>query len=204
MRKRRPAESPIVVVGLGNPGDQYAGTRHNVGEEVAHILAAPGGLGKAPRRVQARIARIELAGRPVLVAVPTTYMNRSGEAVASVLSYHKIGPDRLVVVHDDIDLPFARMRLHRGRGSGGNNGVASIIRSLRTSDFWRLRLGVGRPPQGVDPADYVLRRFSKQERSLVDLLIREAADVVEVFVAAGDEAAKQSAAEATKRLASEA
>lgn len=200
MRRRVADQSPALIVGLGNPGEQYAATRHNVGAEVAERLAGPDGLGRGPRRVRARVARVDVGGQPCIVAVPMTFMNLSGDAVASLLSYYKVGPSDLVVVHDDIDLPFARLRFHIGRGSGGNNGVDSIIRSLRTTDFWRVRMGVGRPPGRMDPADFVLRRFSKQERETVDLMVGEAADVVEAFIASGAEAAKLAAAEASKRL----
>lgn len=201
MRRRTADAATFLIVGLGNPGQQYAATRHNVGAEVAEILAGSGGLGRAPKRIQARVSTVDVGGVRSVVAVPTTFMNLSGDAVSGLVKYYKVGPDRLVVIHDDIDLPFARMRFHIGRSAGGNNGVASIIRSLRTMDFWRVRMGVGRPPGRMDPADYVLRRFAPRERETVDLMIREAADVVAAFVSEGDEAAKLAAAEATKRLA---
>jgi peptidyl-tRNA hydrolase, PTH1 family len=200
MRRRVAEDHPILIVGLGNPGEQYAGTRHNVGAEVAEHLAGSAGLGRAPRRVRARLAQIDIGGRRCIVAVPMTYMNLSGDAVSSLAAYYKVAPAGIVVVHDDIDLPFARIRFHIGRGSGGNNGVDSIIRSLRTPDFWRVRLGVGRPPGRMDPAAYVLRPFAKSESDTVDLMVREAVDIVEAFVTAGDEAAKLAAAEASKRL----
>jgi peptidyl-tRNA hydrolase, PTH1 family len=200
MRRRVAEDDPILIVGLGNPGEQYAGTRHNVGAEVAEHLAGSAGLGRAPRRVRARLAQIDIGGRQCIVAVPMTYMNLSGDAVSSLAAYYKVAPAGIVVVHDDMDLPFARIRFHIGRGSGGNNGVDSIIRSLRTPDFWRVRLGVGRPPGRMDPAAYVLRPFAKSESDTVDLMVREAVDIVEAFVTAGDEAAKLAAAEASKRL----
>lgn len=199
--RRRPADpSPILVVGLGNPGAQYEGTRHNVGAEVAEALAGPEGLGKGPRRVRAQIARVDFGGRPCIVARPATFMNVSGEAVSALVAYYKVAPPDLVVAHDDIDLPFSRLRFHGGRGAGGNLGVASIIRSLRSNEFWRVRIGVGRPPGRMDPADFVLRRFSRDERPIVDLMVREAADVVRAWIEAGAEVAKEAAAEATKRL----
>jgi peptidyl-tRNA hydrolase, PTH1 family len=200
MRRRTADAATFLIVGLGNPGQQYAATRHNVGAEVAELMAGPGGLGRAPKRVRARAATVDVGGARCVVAVPMTFMNLSGEAVSGLMRYYKVEPGRLVVIHDDIDLPFSRLRFHIGRSAGGNNGVASIIKSLRTVDFWRVRMGVGRPPGRMDPADYVLQRFASRQRDTVDLMIREAADVVEAFVTRGDEAAKLAAAEATKRL----
>lgn len=191
----------LLVVGLGNPGSEYDGTRHNIGAEAVALLSGPEGLGRAPRRVRARVASVAIGGRRALVAVPTTYMNLSGEAVVSLLAYYKVPVESLVVVHDDIDLPFGRIRFHSGRGSGGNNGVESIIRSLRTNEFRRVRLGVGRPPGRMDPAAFVLRPFGKQERSDADLMAREAVDVVVAFATDGDEGAKEAAALATRRIA---
>lgn len=199
--KRSDTGSPsLLVVGLGNPGSEYDGTRHNIGAEAAVLMAGPDGLGRAPRRVRARVASVAVGQRRALVAVPTTYMNLSGEAVVSVLGYYKLTVEDLVVIHDDIDLPFGRIRFHVGRGSGGNNGVESIIRSLRSNEFRRVRLGVGRPPGRMDPADFVLRPFGKQERPDADLMVRSAVDVVEAFAAGGDEAAKEAAALASRRV----
>ena len=201
MRRSRNDGSPLlVVVGLGNPGREYEGTRHNIGAEAVALLSGPDGLGRAPRRVRARVATVTIGGRQALLAVPTTYMNLSGEAVVSLLAYYKLTPDALVVLHDDIDLPFGRIRFHAGRGSGGNNGVGSIIRSLHTNDFRRVRLGVGRPPGRMDPADFVLRQFGKNERPDADLMVREAVDVVVAFAAEGDEGAKEAAALASRRI----
>jgi PTH1 family peptidyl-tRNA hydrolase len=120
-------------------------------------------------------------------------MNLSGQAVAPLLQYFDVGLEHLLVVHDDIDLPFAKLRLQFGRGAGGHNGVSSIIGSIGTPDFWRLKLGVGRPPGAVDPATYVLRRFSKREEAGVGVMIEQAADVIEDFVSRGPEVARQHA-----------
>jgi peptidyl-tRNA hydrolase, PTH1 family len=201
MRRRAAETATFLIVGLGNPGQQYAGTRHNVGAEVAQILAGAAGLERGPKRIQARASTVDIGGVRCVVAVPMTFMNLSGGPVSGLVKYYGVEAENLVVVHDDIDLPFARLRFHFGRSAGGNNGVASVIRSLRTSDFWRVRIGVGRPPGGMDPADYVLRRFAARERDTVDLMIREAADIVEAFVTSGEEEAKLAAAEASKRLA---
>lgn len=125
------------------------------------------------------------------MALPTTFMNESGQAVAPLLRYFDADPADLLVIHDDIDLPFTRMRLQFDRGSGGNNGARSVIRSLGTQGFWRLKCGVGRPPGRMDPADYVLRRFAAKEQPEIDLMIELAADVVEKFITDGGPEAQQ-------------
>jgi PTH1 family peptidyl-tRNA hydrolase len=127
--------------------------------------------------------------------MPRTFMNTAGQAVAPLARYYDVAPDGILLVHDDIDLPFAKLRVQMGRGPGGHNGVDSVIRSLGTRDCWRLKIGVGRPPGRMDPADYVLRRFSKKERPEIDLTVQLGADLVEVFAAEGGEAARQRAGE---------
>ena len=134
------------------------------------------------------------------MALPTTYMNESGGPVAGLVDYYGIELDQLVVIHDDIDLPFGRLRFQFDRGPGGHNGVASVAKSLGSREFWRLKIGVGRPPGRMDPADFVLRRFTKKEQSDVELLVVEAADVLAAFAIDGDEAARQYAGDATQRL----
>jgi len=185
-----------VVIGLRNPEPEYAGTRHNVGAEVVEILSDRWGapLKRGPRRVRADIAAHSLDGEPVVIALLKSNMNVSGNPTRAVLDYYKAEPGDLLVLHDDIDLEFARLRLHHDRGAGGNNGVKSIIQSLGTREFWRLKIGVGRPPGSMDPAAFVLRRFSRAEREEVDILIRDAADVVEQWVS-NPERAVQTAGE---------
>ena len=182
---------------MRNPGSQYEGTRHNVGAEVVATSADRHGASfkKARRFIRAETAELSIDGRPVVLAVPRTFMNESGQAVSPLARYYKVPPDRLLMIHDDIDLPFAKIRVHFGRGPGGHNGVTSVVRTLGTRDFWRLKIGVGRPPGRQDPADYVLRRFASQEREEVDLTVQYAADVVDVFVREGPEAARQRAGE---------
>ncbi len=150
---------------------------------------------KAPRFMRADIGDARIGGNKALLATPRTFMNESGQAVAPLVTYFDIDLDRLLVIHDDIDLPFAKLRVQADRSSGGNNGVSSVIRSLGTQDFWRLRIGVGRPPGRQDPADFVLHPFSKQERPDVDIAVQHAADLVELFVEEGGEAARQRAGE---------
>ncbi len=170
-----------VIVGLRNPGAEYEGTRHNVGFEVIETLARRSGskLGRPKLRTRCQVADFAAGDRTAVLAVPASFMNESGGPVRSVLAYYKAAPEDLLVVHDDIDLGFARLRLQIGGGSGGHNGIRSIERSLGTRDFNRLKVGVGRPPGSMDPADFVLRRFSKGERVEVDLLVEDAADVVD-------------------------
>ncbi len=179
-----PTDSGPLVVGLRNPGAEYEGTRHNSGYEVvARVLERAGGkLGRGPSRVRAQVGQVGVGPDRVIFAVPLTYMNESGQAVRSVLDYYKVSPGDLLVVHDDIDLGFGRLRLQVGGGSGGNNGVRSIESALGTKEFNRLKFGVGRPHGDSDPADFVLRRFAKAELDEVAVMIEDAADVVELWV----------------------
>lgn len=149
---------------------------------------------KAPR-IRAEIAELNLSGARAVLARPNVFMNESGQAVAPLLNYFGMELDRLLIVHDDIDLPFGKLRLQEGRGSGGNNGAQSVIKSLGSSDFWRLKVGVGRPPGRQDPADYVLQRFPTKDRIEIDVSVQIAADIVELFVAEGGETARQRAGE---------
>ena len=173
-----------VIVGLHNPEREYSGTRHNVGAEVVRALADGQGarFRRGPRGIRGRTARVSIEARPAVLALPLLSMNVCGPAVRAVVDYYKVGPQRLLVVHDDIDLPFGRLRLHEGRGHGGHNGVRSVISSLRTRDFWRLKVGLGRPPPRMDPADFVLGRFTREERTEVDGLVGDATAVVETFM----------------------
>ncbi len=188
-----------LVVGLRNPGPGYEGTRHNVGGDIVAALADRyGGKWKKARLgVRAEAAEVRVGSGKAVLARPRTFMNDSGQAIAPLLRYYRAGLDELLVVHDDIDLPFGKLRMQEGRGAGGHNGVASLIKSLRSPDFWRLKFGVGRPPGTQDPADYVLKRFSSSEQPEVDVLVQVAADVVEIYLADGPEEARQRAGELT-------
>ncbi|MFQ5517730.1 MAG: aminoacyl-tRNA hydrolase [Acidimicrobiia bacterium] len=186
-----------VVVGLRNPGPTYDGTRHNIGSAAVAVAAEQHGskFRKARLGVRAEVTEIGWGDARAVLALPRTFMNESGLAVGPLLRYYRADPSDLVVVHDDIDLPFGRLRVHLGRGTGGHNGVASIKDSLRTADFWRLKMGVGRPPGSVDPADHVLRRFSVRERPQAELMVARAGDLVELIVESGPETARQRAGE---------
>lgn len=184
-----------VIVGLWNPESHYHGTRHNVGAEVIDILARRWDipLKKGPLRVRCMVGRGNVNGTSVVLGLPRVNMNISGPPVRSLLSYFKETSDDLLVIHDDIDLPFARLRIHVDRGAGGHNGVRSITQALGTRDFARLKVGVGRPPGRMDPAAYVLKPFAKTERAEVDLLTEDAADVVERWLTDRDGAVELAA-----------
>lgn len=173
-----------VIVGLWNPEPVYRGTRHNVGAEVVEVLAHRWDLSlkRGPLRTRSFVARTTRRNQPVILVLPMANMNVAGGPVKAVLRYFKEQPDGLLVVHDDIDLPFARLRLQKGRGTGGHNGIKSVSQALGTLEFNRLKVGVGRPPGRMDPAAYVLKPFAKAERTEVDILVEDAADVVERFL----------------------
>jgi peptidyl-tRNA hydrolase, PTH1 family len=185
------APGPALVVGLGNPGPDYAATRHNVGFRVVELLAARAGGGRfAKHRSNADVLEGRLAGRRVVLAEPRTYMNVSGGPVAGLVKYFSVEPADLVVVHDDLDLGFGVIRLKRGGGEGGHNGLRSISRSLGTKDYLRVRFGIGRPPGRQDPADFVLKRFSGAEAKELELAVDLAADAAEALLAEGLEPAQ--------------
>lgn len=174
-----------VVVGLWNPESRYEGTRHNLGAEVIEVLSdrTSTPLRRGPLRVRAMVGRARLGGQPVILALPRTSMNLAGPAVLSLLRYYKAAPADLLVLHDDIDVPFGRLKVQTDRGPGGHNGIRSVIQALGTREFWRLKMGVGRPPGRMDPAKFVLTRFTSKERPEMDLVVRHAAAVAEAFVA---------------------
>ena len=174
-----------LVVGLGNPGAKYAATRHNIGQLVLDLLAARAGEKfRRPARINADMAeaRLPAAGHPTgvraILAKPLTFMNVSGAPVAGLVKYYGIAPEHVVVVHDDVDLPFDTVRLKLGGGEGGHNGLRDISRALGTRDYLRVRLGVGRPMGRQDTADYVLSRFSSSEVAILPALIDDGADAV--------------------------
>jgi PTH1 family peptidyl-tRNA hydrolase len=178
------------VVGLGNPGPKYADTRHNVGFAVVDRLAERAAARFKAHRGLADVAETRLGGNRVVLAKPRSYMNLSGGPVAGVLRYYRVPTSGLVVVHDDLDLGFGTIRLRRGGGEGGHNGLRSISQSLGSRDYLRARFGIGRPPGRMDPADFVLRRFSAAERAEVDLAVELCADAVEALLTDGLEAAQ--------------
>jgi peptidyl-tRNA hydrolase, PTH1 family len=189
-------EQPWLVVGLGNPGPQYARNRHNVGFLVADLLAAElgGRFGQHRSRAQVVEGRLRPSGgrlgTRLVIAKPVTYMNESGGPVAGLAQFFRIPVERLLVVHDELDLPFGEVRLKVGGGEAGHNGLRSVSRSLGTRDYGRVRLGVGRPPGRMAGADYVLKDFPASDRAEVELMVAEAADAVLRVLTEGMERAR--------------
>lgn len=192
-------EGRWLVAGLGNPGPQYAGNRHNAGFMVADVLAAR--IGSRFRRdrsgSQAASGRLPgarqpapSAGLPVIIAKPMSFMNLAGPPLAALGGFYKIPPDRTVLVHDDLDLPFGTIRLKLGGGDGGHNGLRSVTRAFGTRDYYRVRVGIGRPPGRQDPARFVLHDFAVSERKDLPVVIERAADAVEALLRLGLPAAQ--------------
>ncbi len=182
---------PALVVGLGNPGPEYEATRHNVGFRVVELLAARAGGGRfSKHRTNADVLEGRLAGRRVVLAKPRTYMNLSGGPVAGLAHYFSVPVADVVVLHDELDLDFGVVRLKRGGGEGGHNGLRSISKALGTKEYLRVRFGIGRPPGRQDPADYVLKRFSGAEAKELDLAVDLAADAAEALLGESLEAAQ--------------
>jgi len=183
--------SAWLVVGLGNPGDRYADTRHNIGAWAVERLADR--LGSRLRKVRftaLHAGEATVDGQQVLLARPGTFMNVSGPPVASFVRKRRIDPDHLIACHDEIDLPFGSLKVKRGGSTAGHNGLRSLVGALGSDDFLRVRLGVGRPPGRQDPADYVLRPFPKAEREEAALLAEEGADAVLTLIREGLTAAQ--------------
>jgi peptidyl-tRNA hydrolase, PTH1 family len=178
-----------VIVGLGNPEEGYRRSRHNLGFMVLDRLAHRHGVRLDQRRFKAHLGRCEIDGQTVTLGEPQTYMNASGEAVAPILGYYKVAPGRLIVIHDELDLEAGTLRIKRGGGHAGNNGVRSIIDALGGGDFVRIRIGVGRPPPGHDGVGYVLQPMNRDELAAFDPIIDRAADAAEAIVATGVERA---------------
>lgn len=178
-------EERWLVAGLGNPGPDYAGTRHNAGHMVADLLAERMGSRFKANRTRNEVAEGRLAGTPVTVAKPRTYMNLSGGPVAALAAFYKIPPERIVAVHDELDVPFRAVRLKLGGGDNGHNGLRSVTQALGTNEYYRARFGIGRPPGRMDAATFVLRDFSAAERKDLPLLIDRCADAVETLLSKG-------------------
>ncbi|WP_327093774.1 aminoacyl-tRNA hydrolase [Nocardia vinacea] len=182
---------PALVVGLGNPGSEYERTRHNIGFLVADVLAQRvGGRFAVHKKSGADLLQARLDGRQVLIAKPRSFMNLSGRPVAALAKFFSVPPTEVIVVHDELDLPFGQVRLKRGGGEGGHNGLRSVSNALTTKDYLRARIGIGRPPGRQDPADYVLKPFSSMERKEVPVIVEQAADAVELLLRVGLEPAQ--------------
>ena len=174
-----------IIAGLGNPGPQYAGTRHNAGAMVLTLLAQRAGARFKVHRTRNEVAEGRLSGLPVTLARPQSYMNLSGGPVSALLKFYKAGPERLVVIHDELDVPFDEVRLKLGGGDNGHNGLRSISASLGTRDYYRVRFGLGRPPGRMDTADFVLRDFGPAERKELPFALDRAADAAEALISKG-------------------
>ncbi|SIL58954.1 peptidyl-tRNA hydrolase [Mycobacteroides abscessus subsp. abscessus] len=185
------SDDAVLVVGLGNPGPNYAKTRHNLGFMVADLLAAKDGATFKPHKKSgAEATTIRLGGRAVNLAKPRTFMNTSGPQVAALAKFFSVPPANVIVMHDELDLDFGTVRLKLGGGEGGHNGLRSVSQSLGTKDYLRVRLGVGRPPGRKDPAAFVLENFAKAETDQVPLLCEQGADAAELLIRLGLEAAQ--------------
>jgi PTH1 family peptidyl-tRNA hydrolase len=180
---------PWLVVGLGNPGPEYAGNRHNIGFMVVDLLAERIGGKFKSHKSRSQVLEGRLTGQRVVLAKPMSFMNTSGGPVTALRDFYKVSADRLVVVHDELDIPYATLRLKRGGGDNGHNGLKSITKSLGP-EYYRVRCGVGRPPGRMEVATYVLRDFSSTERKELDWFVDRAADSVEALLAEGLERAQ--------------
>jgi peptidyl-tRNA hydrolase, PTH1 family len=174
-----------LVVGLGNPGSRYERTRHNVGFGVVERLAERHGVAVKDKRFNARIGRGQIVGEQVLLARPQTWMNLSGDSVGPMKGYYKLTREEIIVVHDDLDLPFGVVRIKAGGGHGGHNGLRDLVKKTGGAEFNRVRIGIGRPDGPMDPADYVLARWSAEQASVVPDLVDRAADCVEAVLRDG-------------------
>ena len=185
------ADDRWLVVGLGNPGDRYDGTRHNVGADAVRALAErEHGTWSRNKRARCSIAEVRLPAGRIVLAVPEAYMNRSGDPTQAAAAWYKVPVERIVVFHDDLDLEPGRLRLKRGGGHAGHNGLKDIDRALGSQDYHRVRIGIGRPPGRMPAKDHVLRRFAPAERETVDVVLAEVADAIEVLVTDGLEPAQ--------------
>ena len=184
------ATAPFLVVGLGNPGKEYAKNRHNVGFMVADLIAGRiGAKFGRHRRAVAEVAegRLGFGGPRLVLAKPLTYMNLSGGPAVALAQFFKVPPEQIIAVHDELDIPYGQVRAKFGGGEGGHNGLRSMSKSLGTKDYARVRFGISRPPGRQDPADYVLSDFSSSERKELEFLVDRAADVAEAVVNKGVE-----------------
>lgn len=178
--------SPWLVVGLGNPGSGYAATRHNVGYMVADVLAARlGGRWKKHKSGRADAVEGHLAGERIVLGRSRSYMNESGGPVSALLKFYDVEPDHLVVIHDELDIDFGTLRIKSGGGDNGHNGLKSIRQSIDTGDFYRVRVGIGRPQGSQSVHDFVLKGYSSTERKELAVQLEDAADSVESLMTAG-------------------
>jgi len=178
--RKQKLSNTFLVVGLGNPGPNYALNRHNVGQVLLDVLAARHGESFKSHKSNAMVAEVKIIGGPKLIlAKPLSFMNLSGGPTSSLMSFYKIDPENLIVAHDELDIPPTTFRLKLGGGHGGHNGLRDIISAIDSKDFIRVRLGIGRPPGSMDAADYVLKNFSSSDLTEFKVTLETAADAVE-------------------------
>ena len=175
-----------MIVGLGNPGRAYAHTKHNVGFDIIDILAKRRGAKSASRQSRALVSSFELCGEQILLVKPQTFMNESGQAVGELARKHRLGPDDVLVVYDDMDLPLGKIRIRMRGSAGGHNGMKSIISHLHSDDFPRMRIGIGRSGEAID---HVLSRFNRKDRTIMNVTLEQAADALNMILEEGIEAA---------------
>lgn len=178
-----------LIVGLGNPGKEYEGTRHNCGFMVIDDLANKLNTEINQSKFKGLYSKVKYHGEDVILLKPQTYMNLSGESVIAAMNFFKLDQDDIIVIYDDLDMPVGKLRLRKTGSAGGHNGIKNIIAQLGTQNFYRIKVGVGAKPKGWDLADYVLGRFSSKEREVVDAAIQDAADAVEMIIEKGIDAA---------------
>jgi peptidyl-tRNA hydrolase, PTH1 family len=179
------SDERYLVVGLGNPGPRYAATRHNAGFFVLDLLAERMGAKFKAHKSNSDVVEGRLAGAAVVLAKPRSFMNESGGPIVGLARFYKVPVEQLIVVHDELDLPFGTLRLKRGGGEGGHNGLRSTSTSMASKEYVRVRFGIGRPPGRQDPADYVLKEFGSAERKELGYLVDRAADAVEAVISRG-------------------
>jgi PTH1 family peptidyl-tRNA hydrolase len=186
---RKGTAADLLVVGLGNPGDEYVHTRHNVGADTVELLAKRHGATLKKGKERARADQVRIGDQLVALAVPLTYMNDSGAAVAALARRYGVEPHQVVIVHDELDLPVAALKVKVGGGLAGHNGLRSVKSHLHSDEFVRVRIGVGKPVSKEHGADHVLKRFSKRERTEIDVTLEQAADAVESIMRDGADVA---------------
>jgi PTH1 family peptidyl-tRNA hydrolase len=174
--------SPYLIVGLGNPGPKYHNNRHNVGFMVADALGDTANIPIRRFEFRALIGKGDYAGARLILAKPQTYMNNSGQAVSALVNFYKIPTEKILVIHDDLDLPFGTLRMRPQGGAGGQRGLGSIIAKLNTQNFARLRVGIGRPPGRMDPSDYVLHDFDPPEEEMLPEVLETAVEAIKMFI----------------------
>jgi PTH1 family peptidyl-tRNA hydrolase len=174
--------SPYLIVGLGNPGPKYHNNRHNVGFMVADALGDRANIPIRRFEFRALIGKGDYAGARLILAKPQTYMNNSGQAVSALVNFYKIPTEKILVIHDDLDLPFGTLRMRPQGGTGGQRGLGSIIAKLNTQNFARLRVGISRPPGRMDPSDYVLHDFDPPEKEMLPEVLETAVEAIKMFI----------------------